>query len=233
MPKIYESIKIHMRSSTQFDFAALQIKHPDAFFLRLSYSRLKVHGAFQNLRFVAYLNILCLTLGLITSFLSVMLDHFLFQQPRLAFNIAMLVMSALCYSYVWYAQYQASYSSKRFAKGLQNCLYIQIGIFSALLFNLYILHSDWLIIACMLFMALSSVCAVLTEPLFHDHSAVVDHVKLQKIRQLAYWAHLQIKKQKDAELKNYYKNLHQDCLKQERQLLEKIRFNSFKEYYMQ
>ena len=222
-----------MQPFSQFDFATLQLKHPDAFFLRLSYSRLKVHGAFQNLRFVAYLNILCLSLGVITSFLSVMLDHFLFQQPRFAFNIAMLIMSALCYSYVWYAQYQASYSSKHFANRLQNCLYIQMGIFSALLFNLYILSSDWLIILCMLVMALSSVCAVLTEPLFHDHSAVVDHVKLQKIRQLAYWAHLQIKKQKDSELKNYYEKLHQDCLKQEAQLLSTIRFNSFKDYYKQ
>lgn len=222
-----------MQPSPQFNFKALQLKHPDAFFLRLSYSHFKAHGAFQNLYFVAYLNILCLILGLITSFMSVLLDHFIFQQPRLAFNIAMLVMSALCYSYVWYAQHQAYYSSKRFAKNLQGCLYIQMGIFGVLLFNLYVLHSDWLIILCMLIMALSSVCSVLTEPLFHTDSAVRDHVKLQKIRQLAYWSHVQMKKQQDPELRNYYQALHQECLQQEEVLLTHIRFKSFKEYYQQ
>lgn len=147
------------------------------------------------------------------------------------------MLMALLYPYIWYAQYQAQFSSKAYSQRLQNCLYLQIPIFLVLLLNLYVIHSDMLVIISMIILALSSFGAVTLEPLFKSSCSAIDQIKLQKLRQLAFWAYQQSRSktpqpiQDQSNLQAYYQNLYQQCMHEEQKLLSSIRFKNFKDYF--
>ncbi|WP_180076222.1 hypothetical protein [Acinetobacter sp. YH12106] len=219
-----------------FDLATLQLRHPDAFFLKLRYSRFKFN-ALQNLQFVIAINLLSLLICVACSIRSVLLEYYFFQNATIAFNVTLIMLMALLYPYIWYAQYQAQFSSKAYSQRLQNCLYLQIPIFLVLLLNLYVIHSDMLVIISMIILALSSFGAVTLEPLFKSSCSAIDQIKLQKLRQLAFWAYQQSRSktpqpiQDQSNLQAYYQNLYQQCMHEEQKLLSSIRFKSFKDYF--
>lgn len=219
-----------------FDLATLQLRHPDAFFLKLRYSRFKFN-ALQNLQFVIAINLLSLLICVACSISSVLLEYYFFKNATIAFNITLIMLMALLYPYIWYAQYQAQFSSKAYSQRLQNCLYLQIPIFLVLLLNLYVIHSDMLVIISMIILALSSFGAVTLEPLFKSSCSAIDQIKLQKLRQLAFWAYQQSRSktpqpiQDQSNLQAYYQNLYQQCMHEEQKLLSSIRFKSFKDYF--
>ena len=219
-----------------FDLATLQLRHPDAFFLKLRYSRFKFN-ALQNLQFVIAINLLSLLICVACSISSVLLEYYFFKNATIAFNVTLIMLMALLYPYIWYAQYQAQFSSKAYSQRLQNCLYLQIPIFLVLLLNLYVIHSDMLVIISMIILALSSFGAVTLEPLFKSSCSAIDQIKLQKLRQLAFWAYQQSRSktpqpiQDQSNLQAYYQNLYQQCMHEEKKLLSSIRFKSFKDYF--
>ncbi|MCP0912258.1 MULTISPECIES: hypothetical protein [Acinetobacter] len=219
-----------------FDLATLQLRHPDAFFLKLLYSRFKFN-ALQNLQFVIAINLLSLLICVTCSISSVLLEYYFFKNATIAFNVTLIMLMALLYPYIWYAQYQAQFSSKAYSQRLQNCLYLQIPIFLVLLLNLYVIHSDMLVIISMIILALSSFGAVTLEPLFKSSCSAIDQIKLQKLRQLAFWAYQQSRSktpqpiQDQSNLQAYYQNLYQQCMHEEQKLLSSIRFKSFKDYF--
>ena len=215
-----------------FDLATLQLRHPDAFFLKLRYSRFKFN-ALQNLQFVIAINLLSLLICVACSISSVLLEYYFFKNATIAFNVTLIMLMALLYPYIWYAQF----SSKAYSQRLQNCLYLQIPIFLVLLLNLYVIHSDMLVIISMIILALSSFGAVTLEPLFKSSCSAIDQIKLQKLRQLAFWAYQQSRSktpqpiQDQSNLQAYYQNLYQQCMHEEQKLLSSIRFKSFKDYF--
>ena len=219
-----------------FDLATLQLRHPDAFFLKLRYSRFKFN-ALQNLQFVIAINLLSLLICVACSISSVLLEYYFFMNATIAFNVTLIMLMALLYPYICYAQYQAQFSSKAYSQRLQNCLYLQIPIFLVLLLNLYVIHSDMLVIISMIILALSSFGAVTLEPLFKSSCSAIDQIKLQKLRQLAFWAYQQSRSktpqpiQDQSNLQAYYQNLYQQCMHEEQKLLSSIRFKSFKDYF--
>ena len=219
-----------------FDLATLQLRHPDAFFLKLRYSRFKFN-ALQNLQFVIAINLLSLLICVACSISSVLLEYYFFKNATIAFNVTLIMLMALLYPYIWYAQYQAQFSSKAYSQRLQNCLYLQIPIFLVLLLNLYVIHSDILVIISMIILALSSFGTVTLEPLFKSSCSAIDQIKLQKLRQLAFWAYQQSRSktpqpiQDQSNLQAYYQNLYQQCMHEEQKLLSSIRFKSFKDYF--
>lgn len=219
-----------------FDLATLQLRHPDAFFLKLRYSRFKFN-ALQNLQFVIAINLLSLLICVACSISSVLLEYYFFKNATIAFNVTLIMLMALLYPYICYAQYQAQFSSKAYSQRLQNCLYLQIPIFLVLLLNLYVIHSDMLVIISMIILALSSFGAVTLEPLFKSSCSAIDQIKLQKLRQLAFWAYQQSRSktpqpiQDQSNLQAYYQNLYQQCMHEEQKLLSSIRFKSFKDYF--
>lgn len=219
-----------------FDLATLQLRHPDAFFLKLRYSRFKFN-ALQNLQFVIAINLLSLLICVACSISSVLLEYYFFKNATIAFNVTLIMLMALLYPYIWYAQYQAQFSSTAYSQRLQNCLYLQIPIFLVLLLNLYVIHSDMLVIISMIILALSSFGAVTLEPLFKSSCSAIDQIKLQKLRQLAFWAYQQSRSktpqpiQDQSNLQAYYQNLYQQCMHEEQKLLSSIRFKSFKDYF--
>lgn len=219
-----------------FDLATLQLRHPDAFFLKLRYSRFKFN-ALQNLQFVIAINLLSLLICVACSISSVLLEYYFFKNATIAFNVTLIMLMALLYPYICYAQYQAQFSSKAYSQRLQNCLYLQIPIFLVLLLNLYVIHSDMLAIISMIILALSSFGAVTLEPLFKSSCSAIDQIKLQKLRQLAFWAYQQSRSktpqpiQDQSNLQAYYQNLYQQCMHEEQKLLSSIRFKNFKDYF--
>ncbi|MCO8090705.1 MULTISPECIES: hypothetical protein [Acinetobacter] len=219
-----------------FDLATLQLRHPDAFFLKLRYSRFKFN-ALQNLQFVIAINLLSLLICVACSISSVLLEYYFFKNATIAFNVTLIMLMALLYPYICYAQYQAQFSSKAYSQRLQNCLYLQIPIFLVLLLNLYVIHSDMLVIISMIILALSSFGAVTLEPLFKSSCSAIDQIKLQKLRQLAFWAYQQSRSktpqpiQDQSNLQAYYQNLYQQCMHEEQKLLSSIRFKNFKDYF--
>jgi 16S rRNA U1498 N3-methylase RsmE len=88
----------------------------------------------------------------------------------------------------------------------------------------------------MIILAISSFGVVILEPLFKSSCSAIDQIRLQKLRQLAFWAYQQSKSktpqqiQGQLNLQAYYQNLYQQCMNEEQQLLGSIRFNSFKDY---
>ncbi|MGE8538171.1 MAG: hypothetical protein ACN6NI_02710 [Acinetobacter sp.] len=225
-----------MSELKHFDLATLQLRHPDAFFLKLRYSRFKFN-ALQNLQFVIAINLLSLLICVACSISSVFLEYYFFKNATIAFNVTLIVLMALLYPYICYAQYQAQFSSRAYSQLLQNCLYLQIPIFLGLLLNLYLIHSDMLVIISMLMLAISSFGTVILEPLFKSSCSVIDQIKLQKLRQLAFWAYRQSRSktpqqiQGQPNLQAYYQKLYQQCMHEEQQLLGSIRFKSFKDYF--
>jgi hypothetical protein len=225
-----------MSELKHFDLAALQLRHPDAFFLKLRYSRFKFN-ALQNIQFVIAINLVSLLICVTCSISSVFLEYYFFNNAQIAFNVTLIVLMALLYPYICYAQYQAKFSSKAYSQRLQNCLYLQIPIFLGLLLNLYLLHSDVLVMISMILLALTSLGAVTLEPFFKSSSSAIDQVKLQKLRQLAFWAYRQSKSkapqqiQGQSDLPAYYQSLYQQCMHEEQQLLDTIRYHNFKDYF--
>ena len=94
-----------------------------------------------------------------------------------------------------------------------------------------------LVIISMIILALSSFGAVTLEPLFKSSCSAIDQIKLQKLRQLAFWAYQQSRSktpqpiQDQSNLQAYYQNLYQQCMHEEQKLLSSIRFKNFKDYF--
>lgn len=227
-------------SASSFDFAKLQLQHPDAFFCKLGYSRYKFTNIFQNIRLLLLSQLFVLFTMLCCSVLSFSLyQQNYFTSPHQSMNVGAMQLLALLYLYVWWNLTRARYSSSSIANRLQTSLYILMGIFAGLAINFYWLQSEIINVIALLGMTLSSFCAVLIEPNFKVQSRATDWVKLQKIRQLAYWSYRQSKSKKpqavakQCNLQRYYAELHKNCMQQEQILLEKIQHKGFKDSFLE
>jgi len=227
-----------MSASRSFDLARLQLRHPDAFFCRLSYSRYK----YLNQTIDPYLYLRIGILMLITAFCGLCFSLPFYpdfmDSKNQAISAGTIVLISMLYPYIWRAQLQAKYSSVRYAKRLQFCLYIQTLIVVLSLINYQYLHSAFIALPCLGLLAFSSFVAVLIEPGFRSSTRSTLLVRLQHIRQLAYWSYQQsqskepepVPLQKD--LKKYYLELHQRCMQEEQKLLDEIHYKNFKEAFL-
>lgn len=223
-----------------FNFSELQLRHPDAFFCKLGYSRFKFVGTLQNIRFILATQLFIIFSLLCCTLLSLPFyqQHY-FASAHQAMNAGAMLLLALFYLYVWWYQTKVKFSSHTFAKRLQRCLYILIGIFTILAINFYWLNSEIINVITITTMTLTSVCAMKIEPNFKNNSRAVDWVKLQKIRQLGYWSYLQYKSKHPQiieghnDLKSYYLMLHNSCLIEEQKLLIQICHKSWKDSFLE
>lgn len=227
-----------MSASRSFDLAKLQLRHPDAFFCTLSYSRYKYLNQTIDPYLYLRMGILILITGFCCLCFSLPFYPDFVASKHQAISAGMIVLISMLYPYIWRAQYQAKYSSARFAKRLQRCLYIQTLIVILSWVNFQYFHSVYITIPCLILLAFSSFVAVWVEPCFKNSTSSILLVRLQKIRQLAYWAYREsqskepqpVPLQKD--LKKYYLDLHQRCMQEEQKLLEEIHYKNFKDAFL-
>src|SRR5690606_40180048 len=80
-----------MSELKSFNFARLQLQHPDAFFLKLHYSRFKF-STLQKIQFVIALNLLSLLICLLCSLGSIALEYYFFHEAQAAFNMSLMLL---------------------------------------------------------------------------------------------------------------------------------------------
>ena len=208
----------------RFDLQQLQRQHPEAFFQKLSYSQFKFTGCLDNLRFLICIHLFIL-LGFSIHFsLFVLFSWQNWLHKELIFDINLLILFVPAFLYTWHAQQQAKQSSASIAQRLQNALYLQFGLFVLCVINFYWIHSDCLNIILLSMLIFFSLCVVLIEANFKRSSSAIERIKLQKIRQLAYWSHQQANHHKTQDIVQTcdYRKLQQLCMQEEQQLLAQI-----------
>lgn len=211
---------------SDFDFPAIQLKHPDAFYQRLLFAHFKI----INLTPTAPILIFSFCLILLISLGSAVLRHILstalsIHDPNMAFNLGLLIILPCIYCYVWYAHYQARFSSKSAVQRLQIQLYLLGGFTLLLAINFKYLQTDVLNSLCGLFFSLF--LCVFTELFYKPESSAIERVKLQKLRQLAYWSYQQSLKQKEHQ--TYFYAIHLQAMQEEQKLSASIK-SSFKDF---
>ena len=217
-----------MPISSDFDLPALQLKHPDAFYQRLLFAHFKI----INLTPTAPVLIFSFCLILFISLGSAALGHILstalsIHAPKMAFNLGVLIILPLIYCYVWYAHYQARFSSKFAVQRLQIQLYLLGGFTLILATNFKYLQTDVLNLISLCGLFFSLFLCVFTELFYKRDSSAIERVKLQKLRQLAYWSYQQSLKQKEHQ--TYFYAIHLQAMQEEQKLSASIK-SSFKDF---
>ncbi len=226
-----------MSASRSFDLARLQLRHPDAFFCSLSYGRYKYLNQTTDLYLYLRIGILIMITGFCCLCFSLPFYPDFVTSKYQALSAGTIVMIGMLYPYIWRAQFQAKYSSARYAKRLQLCLYMQTLIAILSFINYQYFHSAIITLPCLALLAFSSLVPVLVEPCFRVSTRSTLLVRLQKIRQLAYWSYQQsqskepepVPYQKD--LKQYYLDLHHSCMLEEQKLLDEIHYKNIKDVF--
>ncbi|MCL6245005.1 hypothetical protein M5F04_10680 [Acinetobacter sp. ANC 7200] len=217
-----------MPISSDFDLPTLQLKHPDAFYQRLLFAHFKI----INLTPTAPVLIFSFCLILFISLGSAALGHILstalsIHAPKMAFNLGVLIILPLIYCYVWYAHYQACFSSKFAVQRLQIQLYLLGGFTLILATNFKYLQTDVLNLISLCGLFFSLFLCVFTELFYKRDSSAIERVKLQKLRQLAFWSYQQSLKQKEHQ--TYFYALHLQAMQEEQKLSASIK-SSFKDF---
>ncbi|WP_111883892.1 hypothetical protein [Acinetobacter sp. CFCC 11171] len=217
-----------MPISSDFDLPTLQLKHPDAFYQRLLFAHFKI----ISLTPTAPVLIFSFCLILFISLGSAALGHILstalsIHAPKMAFNLGVLIILPLIYCYVWYAHYQARFSSKFAVQRLQIQLYLLGGFTLILATNFKYLQTDVLNLISLCGLFFSLFLCVFTELFYKRDSSAIERVKLQKLRQLAFWSYQQSLKQKEHQ--TYFYALHLQAMQEEQKLSASIK-SSFKDF---
>lgn len=223
-----------MPEPSKFDLPSLQLKHPEAFFQRLVFSHNKIIGLSPS----ALVLLTCLLFFTFLIFCTHLMGHFVqifinVTTNTALFNIGLLCVVPFIFLYAAYAHFQAIYSAKCQIHVLQVQLYLLLIIMLLLGFNFTYFHSDFINILCLSCISLSTFGLVLSEPFFKSDCSAIDRVKLQKLRQLAYWAYKESKrnrKEENKDLQDYFYQLHIQAMQQEQKLRQQIRFKSIREY---
>ena len=213
---------------SDFNLPALQLKHPDAFYQRLLFAHFKI----INLTPTASVLIFSFCLIMFISLSSAVLGHMLstalsIHDPNMAFNLGVLIILPWIYCYVWYAHYQARFSSKSAVKRLQIQLYLLGGLTLILAINFKYLQTDALNLISLCGLFFSLFLCVFTELFYKRDSSAIERVKLQKLRQLAFWSYQQSLKQKEHQ--TYFYTLHLQTMQEEQKLSASIK-SSFKDF---
>ncbi|WP_168378089.1 hypothetical protein [Acinetobacter cumulans] len=166
-----------MPISSDFDLPALQLKHPDAFYQRLLFAHFKI----INLTPTAPVLIFSFCLILFISLGSAALGHILstalsIHDPKMAFILGILIILPLIYCYVWYAQYQARFSSKSAVQRLQIQLYLLGGLTLILAINFKYLQTDVLNLISLCGLFFSLFLCVFTELFYKPESSAIERV---------------------------------------------------------
>ncbi len=128
---------------SDFDLPALQLKHPDAFYQRLLFAHFKIINLTPTAPVLIFSFCLILLISLGSAVLSLMFSTtFSIHDPNMAFNLGILIILPLIYCYVWYAHYQARFSSKSAVQRLQIQLYLLGGFTLLLAINFKYLQTD-------------------------------------------------------------------------------------------
>ncbi|WP_180083793.1 hypothetical protein [Acinetobacter sp. YH12145] len=217
-----------MPISSDFDLPTLQLKHPDAFYQRLLFAHFKI----INLTPTAPVLIFSFCLILFISLGSAALGHILstalsIHAAKMAFNLGVLIILPLIYCYVWYAHYQARFSSKFAVQRLQIQLYLLGGFTLIPATNFKYLQTDVLNLISLCGLFFSLFLCVFTELFYKRDSSAIERVKLQKLRQLAFWSYQQSLKQKEHQ--TYFYALHLQAMQEEQKLSASIK-SSFKDF---
>src|SRR5690606_839074 len=226
-----------MSAPRSFDLAQLQLRHPDAFFCRLNYGRYKYLNQSIDLQLYLRIFILIMLTGFCCLCFSLPFYPDFVTSKHQAISAGSIVLMTLLYPYIWLSQYQAKYSSVRYAKRLQFCLYLQVPLVIFSLINYQYAHSVLIAFPCLLLLAFSSLIAVWVEPGFRNSTRSTLLVRLQKVRQLAYWSYRQSQSKDpqpvahEHDLNQYYLTLHQRCMQEEQKLLDEIHYKSLKEAF--
>ncbi|MQW91700.1 hypothetical protein GFH30_09340 [Acinetobacter wanghuae] len=223
--------------SSSFNLQQLQLRHPDAFFYTLGYSRYKYFNPATDIHLYLRLSLLMLLTTLMCFLISAPLYWHYFEHKEQAISAGSMILIAFIYPYLWRMQIQAKYSSFRYAKRLQRCLYLQLPLFLLCLLNFKYTQSAVLGMPCLVFITLS-LATIWMEALFKNATPRIDLVRLQKIRQLAYWSYRQSRLKHpqavahQTHLKQYYLDLHHTCMQAEQSLLNQIRHSTIKDAFL-
>ncbi|MGE8683792.1 MAG: hypothetical protein ACN6OV_04810 [Acinetobacter sp.] len=229
-----------MSSLPKFNLPALQLKHPGAFFQKLYFSHDKVIGLNPTAGWLVRCGLLALMFCLLSVLSGFGLSLFIpVETATDLFNIGFLLLLPFVFIYIWLCHYQASHSAKSLVQRMQIQLYLSCAVVFSLAFNLLYLHSDFINFGCVCIVVLSVYGCVLSEFLFKSQSSAIERIKLQKIRQLAYWSYHQSQNHSLASHQNYHDSfndqvyfqaLHQQALTEEQKLWTKICYASLKTY---
>ncbi len=217
-----------MPTPSDFNLPALQLKHPDAFYQRLLFAHLKIINLTPTAPVLIFSFCLILSIPLSSAVLGHMLSTALsIHDPKMAFNLGLLIILPWIYCYVWYAHYQARFSSKSAVPRLQIQLYLLGGFTLILAINFKYLQTDVLNLISLCGLFFSLFLCVFTELFYKPESSAIERVKLQKLRQLAFWSYQQSLKQKEHQL--YFYTLHLQAMQEEQKLSASIK-SSFKDF---
>ena len=229
-----------MSSLPKFNLPALQLKHPEAFFQRLYFSHDKVIGLNPTAGWLVRCGLLALMFYLLSVLSGFGLSFFIpIETATNLFNIGFLLLLPFIFIYIWLCQYQASHSAKSLVQRMQIQLYLLCAVILGLAFNLLYPHSDLINFSCICIVVLGIYGCVLSEFLFKPQRSAIERIKLQKIRQLAYWSYRQSQNYSLASHQNYHDSfndqayfqaLHRQALAEEQKLCTEIRYASLKTY---
>ncbi|WP_216933896.1 MULTISPECIES: hypothetical protein [unclassified Acinetobacter] len=223
--------------SHAFNLQQLQLRHPDAFFYTLGYSRYKCFNPVMDIHLYLRLLFFILLTALSCLFISAALYYHYFELKDQAISTASMILIALLYPYLWRMHIQAKYSSIRYAKRLQNCLYLQVPLLFLCLLNFKYIQSAFLSMLCLVLITFSF-STIWIEAYFKNAVPRIALVRLQKIRQLAYWSYRQSRSNQpqtvphQSNLKQYYFELHQKCMQEEQRLSDQIRYSTIKDAFL-
>ncbi|WP_180048742.1 MULTISPECIES: hypothetical protein [unclassified Acinetobacter] len=217
-----------MPTPSDFNLPALQLKHPDAFYQRLLFAHFKIINLTPTAPVLIFSFCLILSIPLSSAVLGHMLSTALsIHDPKMAFNLGLLIILPWIYCYVWYAHYQARFSSKSAVHRLQIQLYFLGGFTFILAINFKYLQIDVLNLISLCGLFFSLFLCVFTELFYKPESSAIERVKLQKLRQLAFWSYQQSLKQKEHQ--TYFYTLHLQAMQEEQKLSASIK-SSFKDF---
>ncbi|ANF82241.1 hypothetical protein A3K93_08555 [Acinetobacter sp. NCu2D-2] len=218
-----------MSAEPEFNLQQLQRQYPEAFFCRLGYSRYKLPVFYKSFAFITPLISFILITYLCSVLIALPLHQFYFASISDALDVSTIILMGMGYPYLIYIHYQAKYSSYHFAQRIQHALYALTILCLVLLINFLFIHIELISLMGLITFASLSLGTVFIEVNFKPHCRALDHIKLQKIRQLAYWTFRQSQRHKNRQQE--YLDVHHLCLKQEHKLLLEIKYINLKDSF--
>ena len=219
----------------QFNLKQLQLRHPEAFFSSLHFGQFKFSLSDQVfIKYCILMNFIVLLIGFICLGLSLILNSVFEITSQQAISLAIILFCFVQFPYQFWTLHQAKVSSKRYASRLQKCLYLQALLILSISYNYFYLDSFHFSIISLIILAFISHIAISFEPFYKSNLSRFELLRLQKIRQMAYWSYLQSKSKNPQtiahtpNLKQYYLNLHQKCMHEEQLLTNHLQHKTLK-----
>ena len=217
-----------------FNLKQLQLRHPEAFFSSLHFGQFRFSLSDQVfIKYCILMNFIVLLIGFICLGLSLIINRLFDITNQQAISLAIILFCFAQFPYqLWITLHQANVSSKRYANRLQKCLYLQALLILLISYNYFYIDSFYFSIITLIILAFISHVAISFEPLYKSNLSRFEILRLQKIRQIAYWSFQQSKNPQaishTKDLKQYYLNLHQKCMYEEQQLTNQLQHKTLK-----